>query len=157
MKRLLALTLSLVMLISMAGCGNKTERKDVDINTLADQMKDALNPSGEVIEMTSGVIGNYYDMGDLIQEYKVYTSTVYLAEEVAVFRVKAGSKVSDAEKMLDARKTALLSSFDDYLPEQYKIVEENTKILVSGDIICLVVGQEAGVAAAEEIFNSLVK
>lgn len=152
MKRFLALTLSVLLLLSLAACGGK-ETKTADPKALADDMLKALAAQGETIEVTGDVAANYYTIGDEVKEYRIYLSTMYLAEEVAVFQATDEKSVDAIKSVCEQRITDLKDSFDGYLPEEYAVVEENATILTGGDIVALVIGSGDGVAAAKAVFD----
>ena len=152
MKRILALMLSILFVLSLAACGGK-ETKTADPKALADDMLKALAAQGETMEVTGDVAANYYTMGDSVKEYRIYLSTMYLAEEVAVFRAADEKSVDAVKSMCEQRISDLKDSFDGYLPEEYAVVDENATVLAGGDIVALVIGSKDGVAAAKAVFD----
>ena len=152
MKRFTALLLAAFLLLSLAACGG-SDGKTADPKTLADDMLAALKAQGETMEVTGDVAANYYEMGEAVKEYRVYVSTMYIGEEVAVFQLKDTKDADTVKKMCEARIQSLLDSFDGYLPEEYAAVEENAVVLASGDVVAMVTGTKEGVAAAKEVFE----
>ena len=153
MKRVLALFLSVLFVLSLAACGGKETAKTADPKALADDMLKALEPQGETMEVTGDTAANYYDLGDAVKEYRIYLSTMYIAEEVAVFQAADAKDVDTLKTMCENRIAALKDSFDGYLPEEYTTVDENAVVLAGGDIVALVVGSKDGVAAAKAVFE----
>ena len=98
------------------------------------------------MEVTGDTAENYYAMGDMVKDYRIYLSTMYIGEEVAVFRLAEGKKADDVKAMCQQRIQDLKDSFDGYLPEEYAAVEEN-------DVVAMVTGTKEGVAAAKEVFE----
>ncbi len=113
----------------------------------------ALKAQGETMEVTGDTAENYYAMGDMVKDYRIYLSTMYIGEEVAVFRLAEGKKADDVKAMCQQRIQDLKDSFDGYLPEEYAAVEENAVVLASGDVVAMVTGTKEGVAAAKEVFE----
>lgn len=153
MKRFTALLLAAFLLLSLAACGGGSDGKTADPKTLADDMLAALKAQGETMEVTGDTAENYYAMGDMVKDYRIYLSTMYIGEEVAVFRLAEGKKADDVKAMCQQRIQDLKDSFDGYLPEEYAAVEENAVVLASGDVVAMVTGTKEGVAAAKEVFE----
>ena len=86
MKRFTALLLAAFLLLSLAACGG-SDGRTADPKTLADDMLAALKAQGETMEVTGDTAENYYAMGDMVKDYRIYLSTMYIGEEVAVFRL----------------------------------------------------------------------
>lgn len=152
-KRIAALLLSAFLVLSLASCGEKDNAKTADPKALADDMLKALAPQGETIEVTGDVAANYYEIGDAVKEYRIYLSTMYLAEEVAVFQAADAKDLDTIKVMCDKRITDLKDSFDGYLPEEYAVVEDNAQVLAEGDIVALVIGGKESVEAAKAVFD----
>ena len=152
-RRFLALLCALLLTLSLAACGGGSGNKTADPGTLADDMLAALSPQGETIEVTGDVAANYYQIGDEVKDYRIYLSTMYIAEEVAVFRLADAKNVDAAKKLCETRIQDLKDSFEGYLPDEYATVEENAVVLAEGDVVALIIGTKEGVAAAEEVFN----
>ena len=152
MKRILALLCAALLTLSLAACGG-SGGKTADPGTLADDMLKALAPQGETMEVTGDVAANYYQIGDEVKDYRIYLSTMYIAEEVAVFRLTDAKKADTVKKLCETRVQDLKDSFDGYLPDEYATVDENATVLDSGDIVALVIGTKEGVAAAKEVFD----
>ena len=152
MKRFTALLLAAFLLLSLAACGG-SDSKTADPKTLADDMLAALKAQGETMEVTGDTAENYYAMGDMVKDYRIYLSTMYIAEEVAVFRLADAKKADTVKKLCETRVQDLKDSFDGYLPDEYATVDENATVLASGDIVALVIGTKEGVAAAKEVFD----
>lgn len=152
MKRLTALLTALVLLLSLAACGGG-RAKEVDPKALADDMLAALKPQGETMEVTGDVAANYYEMGDAVKDYRIYVSTMYIGEEVAVFQLKDTKDADTVKKLCEGRIQSLKDSFDGYLPEEYDTVDQNAVVLAKGDIVALLTGAAEGVDAAKAVFD----
>lgn len=152
MKRFTALLLAAFLLLSLAACGG-SDGKTADPKTLADDMLAALKAQGETMEVTGDTAENYYAMGDMVKDYRIYLSTMYIGEEVAVFQLKDTKDADTVKKMCEARIQSLLDSFDGYLPEEYDTVKENAVVLSEGDIVAMVTGAKEGVDAAKAVFE----
>lgn len=160
MKKLLVFFLAAAMSLSLlAGCGNSdsgSSAKNVDPAKLADDVLAALAPEGEMVEVGEKTFSNYYTVDSkVVESSKVYISSAWTAEEVAVFRLVDDKQatVDAAEAMIQQRIDTLTASFDGYLPEELAILEDNSIIYRQGDIICFVSGSADGVAAAMKVLR----
>lgn len=156
MRRFIALFCAVLLTLSLAACGGG-KTKTADPMALADAMLEALEVQGETMEVTGNVAANYYAIGDEVKEYRIYLSTMYIAEEVAVFQADDAKNVDTVKKMCETRIQDLKDSFDGYLAEEYQTVNDNAVVLAEGDIVAMVVGTAEGVAAAKEVFEKTVK
>lgn len=155
MKRLLTLTLCLMLALSLGACGSsgKTPPKEVNVPQLADDLLAALEPLGETMELTGDLAQNYYRLDGLVSEYKIYISTMYIAEEVAVLRLTDAGKTKEGKALVEARLADIRASFHNYLPEEFKTANENALVLQQGDIVCLLLGYQPGLDAAKKVFD----
>lgn len=157
-KRFLALLCALLLTFSLTACGGGgSSAETADPKALADEMLAALSPQGETMEVTGDVAANYYSIKDTVKDYRIYLSTMYIAEEVAVFQLADTEDADSVKTMCEGRIRDLKDSFDGYLPEEYATVEENATVLAQGDIVALVIGTKDGVAAAKDVFEKTVK
>lgn len=154
MKRILAMILTAALLVSAVGCGGKDDTKEVlDPAKVADDMLAVFAPQGELQELVGDTVSSFYNIdSEVISGQKVYVSTAWIAEEIAVFAVKDG-KESDAKKMLETRISDLKASFDGYLPDELASLEASARILTKGNLVCLLIGEGEGAAAAEKVFT----
>lgn len=154
MRRFVALFCAVLLTVSLSACGgDKSSAKTADPGTLADDMLEALGAQGEMMEVSGDVAANYYQMGDEVKGYRIYLSTMYIGEEVAVFQLADAKDADAVKKMCETRIQDLKDSFDGYLPDEYDAVNENATVLAAGDIVAMVTGTKEGVAAAKEVFD----
>lgn len=156
MRRFIVIFCVLLLTLSLAACGGGTT-KTADPAALADAMLEALEPQGEMMEVTGDVAANYYSMGSAVKEYRIYLSTMYIAEEVAVFQLSDTKDADAVKKMCENRIQDLKDSFEGYLPDEYQAVSDNAVVLAEGDIVAMVTGTAEGVAAAKAVFEKTVK
>lgn len=77
-----------------------------------------------------------------VEGYFVYISTsVIKADEIAVFKTKDAAGADYIKKMIEDRMVQLGTSFKDYLPEQYSLIEKYT-VEVKGNYVFLVVSKD---------------
>lgn len=156
-KRTLAAVAALVMVMALAACGDSDSGKEASATQVADDMLAVLQPQGELLEAAESVLDNYYTIDPaVVTGQKIYISTSFIAEEIAVFEVADG-KAEDAKKMVEQRLNDLKASFEGYLPDELASLEENAKVLAKGNLVCLLAGSSEGVEAAEKVFNDALK
>lgn len=84
----------------------------------------------------------YKIKADEIEGYFVYVSTSNIkADEVAVFKAKDASGAENIKAKIADRMVQLGTSFKDYLPEQYNLIEKYT-LEVKGNYIFLAVSKD---------------
>lgn len=148
-KRFLTFIMS-VLMITAVGCGNSDAEEMVirDRVAVAAAMVENFPLQGEFLELSSDTIENFYDIDtSLLTSYSVYISSSFIAEEIAVFEIVDGV---DIQQILRSRVDNLKESFLDYLPEEYKVVEDNAKIVQKDNLICLIIGDDG---SALDAFN----
>lgn len=155
--RTVSVFMAVAVLLTAAGCGDKADSKAADPAKVADDMLAALDAQGELLEASDSVLDNYYTVdSQAVTAHKVYISTAFIAEEVAVFACADG-KEDTVVKMAEQRLQDLKDSFDGYLPEEYASLEQNARILKGGGLVCLLAGSAEGVEAAMAVFDTAVK
>lgn len=151
MKKTIAILLAALMLM-MVGCGSNDTKKVLDPVKVAEDMKAVFVPQGELLEVADSVLDNYYTLDpEVFNGHRIYISTSFIAEEIAVFGVREG-KTEEAKKVLEQRLTDLKASFDGYLPDELASLNDNAKILENGNLLCLLAGEGDGRTAAEKAF-----
>ncbi len=147
-KIMVSLVLSLTILL--AGCGESTTEHD--LVTVYDDMVAVFAPNGEMMELSADTVTNFYDIDPTVVNFKVYTSSSFLAEEIGIFEV---TDDVDLEAIATARMDDLSDSFDDYIPEQYEIATKNGTVMTKGNLVCFIVGSSDGYEAAKAVFEEL--
>ena len=154
MKRILALTLSAVLLLALlCACGgneNSDTNVTIDINALWDEIT-ALGEMPAMMPLTDDDLNNLYgiDPADL----ESYVASVPMmnvhATEFFIAKVKDG-KMDTVKSALQSRQAALDTQWSQYLPDQYALVQ-NYKLTTRGSYIIFAVSQYA--EQAEKLFN----
>ena len=165
MKKVLAAAFAVMMLFSSCGWGfgkknvpAAEQKANVSVSELGEAMLKALSPRGEMIQISERVLPNYYTV-DLsnVDSFWISMSSMFQAEEVAVFCVKQGTKAESLRAVLEQRLADMKDSFQNYRDEEYALVRDNAKILTSGRYIVLVCGEKKGCDAAVKAFEKLTK
>ena len=160
MKKLLAILLTACLCLTLPiGCSsNKSDSsKKIDPSILADNVLTALAPQAELIEVSQNVLSNYYNVdSQVVQAYKIYISSAWTAEEIAVFLLvdDKSSTIEAAKAMINQREDALTASFEGYLPEELATLQENSAVYHQGRIIAFVSGSAEGVASALTVLRT---
>lgn len=160
LRRVLSVIMLVAIVIMTTACGSKTDAETASVSpaTLADEMLKALNAQGELVEVSSNVVSNYYNLNEeIIKEYKIYISSSFIAEEIAVFKIANKSDADKAKSIIEERILALKETFTGYLPEELATLEQNATILTNGTIVAFVSGTKEGVTAATDVFNNAFK
>lgn len=145
-KRLFALILSSVMVLSLLTACGKKEAKEVDIPALWTSIEESLQ-EGEhlpaLMPLDDETLLNVYgiDAADL----EVYVARMPMmmvhATEFFLAKVKDG-KLDTVKEALVARQAALDEQWSWYLPEQYELVK-NYQLITNGNYILFCVCEEA--------------
>ena len=158
LKKIFTVAIALACTVVMAACGGSSEGKNLSAEQIANEIKASYKTDTELIELTDNTLSNYYDIDDEdVAEYKVYTSTAFTSEEIAVFKASSSDKVKGINEAANERKEEIIDNFEDYIPEQYELAKENTKIVSKGEYVLLVTGEKANVDKAVEVFEKLLK
>jgi hypothetical protein len=131
----------------MAGCGSNAV--SIDANALAHSLVSEISYSQDLDELSESEISNYIIIEDGVEAI-MYMSSGSTAEEVAVFTAPdantAATMKSNVEAFLDDQE----SSFEDYIPEEAKRIEDAV-LEQNGNYVVLCVSGDSD--KAEEIMN----
>lgn len=147
MKKLFIL---MVLSLFLVGCGNKK----VEIETTL-EMKEEKNLSEiyveieeaielpEMIALNDDYISNYYgiDLGTLEEYLFTNAEEIIYADTVILMKAKDEASVSGLQEVLETIITQKKLELENYLPEQFKIVEKS-KVETSGAYVYLVISEE---------------
>ena len=154
------------MMLVLAGCGggdsasggNGGSAAAPTAAQVADAMLAAFTPRGELPAMEESVVDNFYSFDKaVLPDYKIYASTTYTAEEIAVFATPGQDAVDAAKKAINTRVDDLKTSFDGYKPEELAVLEENVQILEGNGVVALLMGDSDNVKKAKEAFDKATK
>lgn len=164
MKRMITFILAAVMLLSVVACGKKESaapvlKEDVTLQGLMDSLSEDYGfampaPLDEMI--LSDLLG--IDPGD-VEEYAGYITMVNVScDNLIAIKAKEG-KAEEIQKKLEERKNFEVSSFQQYLQDQYDKAQAG-KVFAVGDYVFLVMiakdpeNAADDVAAAEEVIRN---
>lgn len=121
-KRFIALLLAMVLaVLPLAGCksGASAPKNTPPASDIADSIK-ASCTFEEMVKLEDSVLYNQYtDLNpDIVEDISVYASTLVLADEICVLRVKTENDVQAALSAIDTRLVDLKDKFTGYREEE---------------------------------------
>lgn len=156
MKKTVAFCLSLVLLLSLAGCGGSATAKNVPVKEIVSDIVKNAEFEDQLMEMDASVVGNFYKLDESkISEYQIYTSaTMSTPEEIAVFKVSDSKYLSELKKEAENRIATKSEEYEDYRPEQMPKLK-NASVTTVGDYLLLAISVDS--SKPVEIFNKHLK
>ena len=150
MKRVIAILLAAVCLLSLCACGGDDEKINISAKDLAAAALQSTGLEGTDLLMAADdeSFANrfyyYYGIGtDQVRDYAIAYSSASRAEEISVLVAADGVDVKVLTDALDARRRMLRSSFELYSPESVEMLD-NSIIFTEGDCAVLIVAPEPG-------------
>lgn len=128
----------------VSGCAKSGEDvlKSPEISEIEDTVMKSFDTS-DMIKLDDKKLERVYGISaDEVDEYFAYVSTSNIkADEVAVFKVKDSEDIEGIKSRIGERMVQLGTSFKDYLPEQYNLIEKHT-LGVKGNYVFLAVSKD---------------
>lgn len=150
MKRVIAILLAAVCLLSLCACGGDDEKINISAKDLAAAALQSTGLEGTDLLMASDDESfadrfyYYYGIGtDQVRDYAIAYSSASRAEEISVLVAADGVDVKVLSDALDARRQMQRSSFELYSPESVEMLD-NSIIFTEGDCAVLIVAPEPG-------------
>lgn len=148
------IVLSILLTAIISGCSKPANQvlKTPDVSKVEETVMKNMDTT-DMIKLDDKKLERVYGIkADEIDGYFVYMSTSNVkADEIAVFKAKDASVVELIKTKIADRMAQLGTSFKDYLPEQYSLIEKYT-LEVKGNYVFLVVSKNG-----EEIKKSFDK
>ena len=142
MKKITAILLCAVLLLSMAACGGEPapEKKNVDLNAVYESFGASLP---EMWVLDEDMMLNMFGIqaADCKQVITAIVSTGLAADEVWLIEAKDADALARLKTMAESRMTAKADETVDYLPDQYVFVEKGV-ILTEGLYLALIVSPD---------------
>lgn len=153
-KRLFALILSSVMVLSLLTACGKKEEKNVDLSELWTSMEESLQASDHLpalMELDDDTVQNLLgiDPADLDSYVARIPMMMVHATEFFIAKVKDG-KMDTVKEALQNRQAALDEQWSWYLPEQYELVK-NYQLIVNGNYVLFCVCEDT--ESVVKLFN----
>lgn len=147
--------LLLVAGILLTACGNSEgeAKKTVDTQALAQSLVNELSYDGTLSELEQDQIANYIDLVEGTTGI-MYMSDGETSEEVAVFTTKDAASAEQMKENVELFLEDQKSSFEDYLPEESKRIEDAV-LVVNDKYVVLSVSEDA--SAAKKIIEEALQ
>ncbi|WP_053955375.1 DUF4358 domain-containing protein [Inediibacterium massiliense] len=138
-----AWTMILIILIlgTLAGCG-KEKSKDVSI----EDINQKINQEVDLSSMVKGDMEQLEKLYDIEKEkvdsFVLYTaSTNIKADEIAIVKVKDSNDIEKVQEAFQNRIDKQSKAFQDYLPEEYFLIE-NHVLKNNGEYIIFIISKD---------------
>ncbi len=155
MKKYILMITVLLAMLTMTACKTKEEQAPVRALTEVYDRMCAEVELPAMIQMEDDYIINYYgvDISTLEEYIFVNAEDALLAETIIMVKVKEGGSTEAVTKLMENLVRDKKAQMQDYLPEQFKIVEKS-EIVTKGNYAYLIMSSkqtELSKIAAEEI------
>lgn len=133
----------------------ETTVKEVPLSDMYAEIESAVELPKMVI-LNDNYIANYFGIDlDTLEEY-VFTNAeeVIYADTVIMMKAKSGTDKEVLKEALDTMIDHKKAELENYLPEQFKIVEKST-VQIKGDYVYLVISEKA--ADIEAVIAQYIK
>lgn len=122
MKKVL-LCLSIALLVLMMGCTSK----DVALDDIKDKLKDTIDFSNFSKEEDISYLSDIYDFDtDKVDSYEIYGPQTNLnTNAVLLLKLKDAKDSGEFKEKIDEHKKNLIEIYQNYAPDQAKLVEDS--------------------------------
>ena len=117
MKRIVVLTIVLLLTAGLSACGGK---KEMDINAFVQQVMKTVEYDDNLIEPSERAIRDFYGFPlEGLEQYVIYVSgTMSTANELAVMKLGDHKAVEAAKQAVTKRLADQRSNYENYNPEE---------------------------------------
>lgn len=141
-----------MMVVSLSACSKKGTMKDIEVETLAESLRNDIVYEDELSSIDLETAEAIYDITDIkIADSAIYVGSGATAEEIAVFQCETEEDAKKLETVLKSRVEEQTESFRDYVPKGLEKLEKAV-IVVKGKYVILSVSNED--AKAKEIIQN---
>lgn len=143
-------------MVLVAGCSDdRATTKNPTVEGIWKEIEQAV----DVSDMRKGYDEDLKELYDIdandIEEYILYTAPSNIeADEIAIIKVKAKDDLKEVENKIGRRVEALGTSFKDYIPEEYYLIEKHI-VNTKQNYVLFVVSERADEIA--DVFDSCFK
>jgi len=145
-----------IVLALLTGCSSKnTTAKEPSIDEIDQNINEAVDISN-MVKSDSNKLEKLYDINtEEVEDFKLYTAKTNIeANELLILKVKDQKDIEDIKEDINDRIETQTSSFKDYLPDEYYLIEKNV-LKSNGNYIIFVISEEA--EKIESIFDESFK
>lgn len=154
---LIIIPLVIFILFAFVGCSvfKKSEVKNPSVKEISVKIKQTVDIS-DMKEGDSKKLKKLYNINsDDVEEFALYTAPSNLrADEIAIIKVKDSNNVNKFKDQISKRIEKQGTSFKDYLPDEYFLIEKHV-LKTKGNYILLVISKDA--KKIEDIFDGFWK
>lgn len=138
----------------LCACGKKPIQ--VDVPKMAESLAEEVTFTDELSKIDDAMLEILYPAAikDLVNSYSIYVGSGATAEEIAVFEAKDADSVKQLQSILEEHVKSQISSFEDYIPEEVKRLE-NAIVQVGGSYAVLCVTED--VDTAQSVIDRYLK
>ena len=145
MKRLTSLILAAVTVLGLSACGGgkKASGPDFQVQDAMDAMLERAGADG-MMTLSEGDMLDFYGIRaeDMEQFSAVVTSTGISAKEIVLVKAAGEDAARRVQKQLDKRVANRMAEFENYLPDQFDIAANHSRVSRDGVYVSLIISGE---------------
>ena len=157
MKKLISLALAAVLVLSLAACGGNRESSGPDF-----QVQDAMDAmlewvgADDMMALSEGDMLDFYGIRaeDMEQFAAAVTSTGISAKEIVLVKAADEEAARRVQERLDKRVANRMAEFKNYLPDQFDIVANHSRVSRDGVYVSLIISSE--LEALSQIYSKFL-
>ena len=145
MKRLISLALVAAMVVGLAACGGNKELSGPDFR-VQDAMDAMLERAGadEMMTLNEGDMLDFYGIRaeDMEQFAAAVTSAGISAKEIVLVKAAGEDAAQRVQEQLNKRVSNRMAEFENYLPDQFDIAANHSRVSRDGVYVSLIISGE---------------
>lgn len=145
MKILISLALAAAMVLGLAACGGNKESSGPDfrVQDAMDAMLDRVG-ADDMITLSEGDMLGFYGIRaeDMEQFSAAITATGISAKEIVLVKAISEDAAKRVREQLDKRVANRMTEFENYLPDQFDIVANHSRVSRDGVYVSLIISNE---------------
>lgn len=154
-RRAALLALALVVALGAVACGGGSASADLDVNQVMEALLDKAPIEGS-IQLTEDDMLNFY--GIPAEDMEAFAAQLaadgITAKEIVLVKAVSEEAAGEVESKLQNRLDARRNEFNNYLPDQYAVVEKS-EVKRDGVYVRLIISPQQEELA--EVYNSYLK